>query len=216
MFFRGFDTDIFPGFDVMQAIKPNFDFVGYYLRAPSHPDQSWVGKRSGLLQLGYGLAPIFVGQEVAGPGSHNVTAEQGERDGVAAAQAMLAEGFKPGSRVYLDLENGPPFGKPEAAYVAAMLRACAAGGIDAGVYVSHAMVTAVLAQNPGVPVWLFKVPTVSRTTASAPFTPPNPALGGLSAAVAWQYRQNVQITVAGHTLIVDMDTANVADPSAPG
>lgn len=216
MSFRGFDTDMFPGFDAMADIKQAFDFVGYYLRAPSHPDQSWIGKRSGLAQLGYGLAPIFVGQETEGPGSHVVTAERGELDGVAAAQAMLAEGFAEGARVFLDLENGPPFGVLQADYVAAFARACVAGGIEAGVYCSHAMAAAVALKVPGVPIWVFRVPTVARTTAAAPFVAPNVTLGGFSNAVAFQYRQNVQITIAGHTLIVDLDAATTADPSAPG
>lgn len=214
--FRGFDTDVFPGFDAMTDLRRDFDLVGFYLRAPSHPDQSWSGKRSGLAQLGYGFLPIFVGQQVVGPGSHILTAEQGELDGVAACQAMFAEGFVKGSKVFLDLENGPPFGTLQTAYVFAVIKAVAAGGMVAGVYASHMLAPALAMFAPSAPLWIFKVPTVARTAAAPPFTAPNPVLGGRSEAVAWQYRQNVQISVGGHDLVVDLDTATTADPSAPG
>jgi hypothetical protein len=219
MTFRGFDVSAYPGDQAMTALRKEFDVCGYYLRGPSHPDQSWLGRREFLVGLGFGLLPIFVGQETVGPGSHVMTAEQGALDGAAAALRLADEGFAQGSRVYLDLENGPPFGAQQGAYVAAMVEACEAERMLAGVYVSHAMVPALLLRVPALRgrgrVWTFRVPTVSRTTAAAPFTPPNPVLGGYSDAVAWQYRQNVQITVGGHSLVVDLDTADEADPSAP-
>lgn len=211
----GLDTSRFPGFDAMAAArKLGFAVTGYYLRAPSHPDPSWSGKRSGLVQQGWGFLPVYVGQETVGPGSHVVTPEQGAIDGAEAAERMHAEGFAPGSMVFLDLENGPPFGGRQPAYVSAVLAAIASADMVGGVYASHYMAPYIAQAHPGVPIWVVKVPTVARTTAAPPF--PAPAIGpsGWSSAAAWQYRQNVEIA-ALDGLLVDLNSAATPDPSAP-
>src|SRR2546423_4800881 len=62
----GFDTSIYPGDAAMTAwLKPNspYEWVGYYLQAPCHRDPSWMGKRSTLITIGWGLAVLYVGQQ---------------------------------------------------------------------------------------------------------------------------------------------------------
>jgi hypothetical protein len=62
----GFDTSIYPGDGAMSAwVKPSspYEWVGYYLQAPCHRDPSWMGKRSTLTSMGWGLAVLFVGQQ---------------------------------------------------------------------------------------------------------------------------------------------------------
>ncbi|HJP60747.1 MAG TPA: glycoside hydrolase domain-containing protein [Gemmatimonadaceae bacterium] len=62
----GFDTSIYPGDAAMLAwLKPNspYEWVGYYLQAPCHRDPSWMGKRSTLTTMGWGLAVLYVGQQ---------------------------------------------------------------------------------------------------------------------------------------------------------
>jgi len=62
----GFDTSIYPGDAAMNAwLKPAspYEWVGYYLQAPCHRDPSWMGKRSALTAMGWGLAVLFVGQQ---------------------------------------------------------------------------------------------------------------------------------------------------------
>ena len=54
----GFDTSIYPGDASMSAwLKPAspYEWVGYYLQAPCHRDPSWMGKRSALTAMGWGL-----------------------------------------------------------------------------------------------------------------------------------------------------------------
>src|SRR2546423_14080710 len=57
----GFDTFAYPGDDAMQAWltadKP-YRWVGYYLSAPCHTDDSWEGKRDTLANMGWGMAVI--------------------------------------------------------------------------------------------------------------------------------------------------------------
>jgi len=62
----GFDTSLYPGDAAMNAwLKPAspYEWVGYYLQAPCHRDPSWMGKRSTLTSMGWGLAVLFVGQQ---------------------------------------------------------------------------------------------------------------------------------------------------------
>jgi hypothetical protein len=61
----GFDTGIYPGDAVMRtwrAASP-YEWVGYYLPAPCHRDVSWSGKRATLIELGWAVAAIYVGQQ---------------------------------------------------------------------------------------------------------------------------------------------------------
>ena len=65
----GFDTYAYPGDDAMQAWRQEdgapYEWVGYYLpSAPCHKGESWSGKRQTLTDMGWGLAVIYVGQQV--------------------------------------------------------------------------------------------------------------------------------------------------------
>jgi hypothetical protein len=64
----GFDTYAYPGDRAMEAWRHDdvpYEWVGYYLpSAPCHKGQSWSGKRQRLADMGWGLAVIYVGQQV--------------------------------------------------------------------------------------------------------------------------------------------------------
>lgn len=65
----GFDTNKYPGDDAMRAWKHDdspYEWVGYYLPAPCHKDESWSGKRQTLQDMGWGLAVVYVGQQTWG------------------------------------------------------------------------------------------------------------------------------------------------------
>lgn len=64
----GFDTNVYPGDQAMDAWKRSgeYEWVGYYLSAPCHKDDSWSGKRPRLIANGWGLAVIYVGQQTWG------------------------------------------------------------------------------------------------------------------------------------------------------
>lgn len=63
----GFDTYQYPGDNVMRAWHASgspYEWVGYYLPAtPCHKGTTWSGKRQRLLDMGWGLAVIYVGQQ---------------------------------------------------------------------------------------------------------------------------------------------------------
>jgi hypothetical protein len=64
----GFDTYAYPGDEAMRAWKQEgapYEWVGYYLpSAPCHKGDTWEGKRETLTNMGWGLAVIYVGQQV--------------------------------------------------------------------------------------------------------------------------------------------------------
>jgi len=64
----GFDTNMYPGDKAMSAWKRDgqYEWVGYYLQAPCHKDESWSGERQHLVDNGWGLAVIYVGQQTWG------------------------------------------------------------------------------------------------------------------------------------------------------
>ncbi len=73
----GFDTYSYPGDAAMSAWRDEsvpYEWVGYYLEAPCHKDNSWSGKRQKLTDLGWGIAVIYVGQQTWGgtPGKAQV------------------------------------------------------------------------------------------------------------------------------------------------
>lgn len=72
----GFDTNIYPGDQAMDAWRESGDYewVGYYLKAPCHNDGSWSGTRDRLVDKGWGLAVIYVGQQTWGSKLTNTAA----------------------------------------------------------------------------------------------------------------------------------------------
>lgn len=220
--FPGFDTSEFPGAAEMAWLRANTNLVwcGYYLGpAPSHASQSWMGQRPALQAAGWGIAPLYVGQQINGPGRHVVSGAQGTLDGNDAAMLMNGEAFVPGSAVYLDLEDGPPFTSPRTDYVAAWVDAVTAGNFAAGVYCSHGFAADVHALCPDARVWAYKV----GTTAAHPFPGTNfpdlhPAGSGYPGSFIWQLGQNCRLalpTVPPSSPLVDLDTALTPDPGAP-
>lgn len=150
--------------------------------------------------LGFKFLPIYVGQQVVGPGSHKDTAIEAEVDAFEAAALMHSAAFALGSPVYLDLENGAPFPPAEAAYTFSWIEGIKAAGFTPGVYCSH-----VLAPHFDLNttrIWAFKVPTTALTKQSTLPPPPPDTLGDYNAL---QYRQNVLLLGVGST--VDLNAA---------
>jgi hypothetical protein len=205
----------------MNWLKANSNLVwcGYYLApAPSHGDRSWMGKRASLKAAGWGIAPVFVGQQTIGPGSHNPSAATGTADGQHTASLMKAEGFAPGSCVYLDLENGPPLTDLQHAYVAAWCDAVQAGGYQPGVYCSHLLALEVHSLRPNCRIWAFKVATNTPHPVPIPCPDPNPSGSGYLGSYAWQLGQNCILAVPpahASALSADLSSAIVPDPGAP-
>ena len=128
--FVGFDTHTYPGDEKMLAWKnakdAPYSWVGYYLpQAPCHKGSSWRGKRQTLVDMGWGLAVVYVGQQTwnrtprklspaaiasqkkAGTScsADFVEASTGAVEGVDAIARTEAEGFPRGTVIFLDIER---------------------------------------------------------------------------------------------------------------
>jgi hypothetical protein len=213
----GFDASGFPGTSKMATIKSttNFEWCGFYLGpAPSHSDAGWMPHRADLVGQGWGVAPLYVGQQTIGPGSHVVTKAQGKIDGNHAISLLNGAGFSPNTFVFLDLENGTPFPPKQKEYVAAWVQAIEDDGtFKPGIYCSHRLANAVHTLVPSARLWVFKVPTTTtHPIPGPPFPNPDPSGSGIAAAHIWQLDQNGQAALAGTSMKIDLDSALTADP----
>ncbi len=116
--YPGFDTSIYPGDASMAAWrKPGspYGWVGYYLAAPCHRDPSWMGRRATLMQMGWGLAVLYVGQQTfEGLAFRDVTPERSSvvrpsaRAGIMTPPtvAEIESGVVTCSRTLLTTEQG--------------------------------------------------------------------------------------------------------------
>ena len=217
MAYAGFDRADCPDLAMMARLKAetNLEFCGFYLPAPSQRGTTWRGKRAALVAQGWGIAAIFVGQQVTGPGARNVTAEQGSIDGARADAAMAVEGFAPGSWVYLDLENGPPLTQAQVEYVRAWSSAVERGFYRAGVYCSYMFAAQVQSLLPSARLWVFHVPSVAaHPVDGTTFPTPDPKTSGFAGAVIWQRADEARLT-AFDNLACDLNSAMMRDPGAP-
>ena len=217
--FAGFDRSDYPGDQVMSWLKANTNLTwcGYYLApSPSHPGTTWVTRRVALAGAGWGIAPIYVGQQITGPGSHNPSSATGITDGKDAAALMQSEGFAAGSYVYLDLENGPPLTAPLQDYVISWCDSVAGNGYQPGVYCSHLLALTIHNLRPDCRLWVFHVSTTQSHPVPIPFPDPNPSGCGYVGAYIWQLGQNCMVGAGLATsLVVDLDSAITPDPGAP-
>jgi hypothetical protein len=142
----GFDTHTYPGDKTMRAWKNAVDapysWVGYYLVSPCHKDDSWSGKRQTLIDMGWGIAAVYVGQQTWGRtpkplttkrlaqlrksnascNADFLTTERGVIDGRDAIARTAAEGFPPRSVVFLDIERMEQMPQAMRAYYRAWAR----------------------------------------------------------------------------------------------
>ncbi len=116
-------------------VRPNspYHWVGYYLPAPCHRDASWAGHRDELAAMGWGLAVLYVGQQMweglpaAVPDSAPLpvdslraaaaaqrsitcsrtllTSAQGTLEADDAIAKTAADGFVRGTHIFLDIER---------------------------------------------------------------------------------------------------------------
>jgi hypothetical protein len=224
--FAGLDRRDFPGMDIMKTLitDTNLVWIGYYLTpAPSQGHKlGWMGTRAALVEQGWGLAPIYVGQQdpAAGPNNSTVlTHDQGRADALDAATMMAAEGFAQPSTVYLDIEVGGPLSTDMLTYVTAWLAGIRDEGLVPGVYcsVTTGVPAEVRAFDRGVIVWGWNLNHYNQTDAVVPVPSPAPAGCEFADASVWQLLQNCDLHDAGGATLlhdIDLDVALAQDPSA--
>jgi hypothetical protein len=216
--FFGFDTSHYPGDEMMALLcrEARMSWTGFYLApAPSHGDESWMQKRAFLSSLGLGFAPVYVGQQQSGPGSHILTGAQGAIDGENATELAIEADFPAGSVLYLDIETGPPVEPAFLTYYKTWVQAVIDAGYSPGVYCSHLLADQFIAQDDRAIPWVFQVQTMGGNL-TLPLPAPDPSQSTFAGARLLQFAQNCTVTIETTSIgPVDLDTALMPDPSAP-
>jgi hypothetical protein len=134
--YLGFDKNDYPGDAAFPALHKSFQYTSYWLNKPPGLDHNpWVGKRSFIKRQDFGFLVLFNGRLHSELQSKDAAA-LGGRDGDAAVDSAIREGFPRNIRIYLDQEEGGRLLPDQAAYVFAWIDAVRRRGARAGVYCS--------------------------------------------------------------------------------
>lgn len=164
LMYAGVDTAAYPGDDWARRVynETNIWYLSYYLggQNAAKGTETWRGHRSFLTTLGFGLIPIYVGQQVDSSQFYaRLTAKRGHADGIMAALLMSEEGFPSNSVCYLDVE-GRTASLKLTAYVSAWIDGLQSGGYRAGVYCdATAVAPALLSKRSDFYLWAVPVGT---------------------------------------------------------
>jgi hypothetical protein len=130
----GFDRNDYPGDENLPALRKTFAFTGYWLNnPPGESANSWHGKRATVERAGFGFLVLFNGRAYAELTS---AANSGASDGAAAAAAAKVEGFRRGTVIFLDQEEGGRMLAEQKQYVFAWADAVRQAGFRPGIYCS--------------------------------------------------------------------------------
>lgn len=233
----GFDKRDFPTLAEMQTWmrESPYVWVGYYLPSPCFAGRAWVGNRAQLEQQGWGLAVLYVGQQAPnsammtgaaatpsgdGParncGRNPLTTAQGSTDGDDAANIAAADGFPPGTTIFLDVERSDPMPPALDTYVRGWLDRVLARGYLAGIYAHKVNADALSASQ--------RAAYAARNDARRPpFWVVNsigfelgkpPAASGYPYATIWQNPTDANETWGGVTFRIDRNVATSRSPSS--
>ena len=231
--YLGFDTSIYPGDAAMQSWRDHagYDWVGFYLPAPCHKDESWSGKRETIERMGWGVAVVYVGQQTWGRtpragarvpsgtkcATNLLSAAQGRFEADDAIARSLAEGFLPGTAIFLDIEHMDRVPNAMRDYYLAWTERVLEDGRFRPAYYAHTrnaeeIYTDVRAlfDRRGVeadpPFWIAGGSNFGRDR--------DPQEVGHQFAAVWQGVLDTWERHASHRLTIDVNVAAVPSPSA--
>ncbi len=135
--YLGFDRNDYPGDAVLPVLRQTFSFAGYWLNAPpGETSNTWHGKRQILESNGFGFLVLFNGRlerEIKPPTSASAL---GASDAAIAIEAATAEGFPPGTVIFLDQEEGGRMTPVQRAYIYGWSDAVSHSSYRTGIYCS--------------------------------------------------------------------------------
>jgi hypothetical protein len=202
--YLGFDRNNYPGDAALTALRKTFSFCGYWLNnPPGEASNSWQGKRGTLVANGFGFLVLFNGrldQELKSTPNPSLL---GARDADAAVAAAKKEGFRIGTVIFLDQEEGGRLLSEQRAYVHAWIDGVSASKYGAGVYCSgipareanEASVTTaedIRANSRGrrIIFCVYNDACPPSPGCALPKNPPSPQLSGVPFAAVWQFAQS--------------------------
>ena len=198
-FHLGFDRNEYPGDKLLPDLRKTFEWTGYWLNNPPGANRNtWAGKREMVKAAGFGFAVLYNGRlynEIKGKNA----AQIGQKDGRDAAARANAEGFRAGTTIFVDQEQGGRMLEEQQAYLHGWFDAVIQAGFKAGVYCSgipadEGVVTAKdihnHAQGRKITIWAYNDSCAPSRGCYFPKNPPSPAKSGIVYADIWQYAQS--------------------------
>jgi hypothetical protein len=170
-----------------------------------------------LRELGWGIAPIFFGQQeprVAGP--HILTTEQGILDARQAIKLAYQAGIPQGSVIFLDIETAGNLSSDFLNYYSAWVKEILNNNFKAGVYCYFYKTADQLHSiDYGVIFWVYNLNKYNCIhDGHFPYPEPNPAKSGVFYAYIWQIIQTCSINSDGRIIPeVDLNSALEPNPS---
>jgi hypothetical protein len=202
--YLGFDRNDYPGDANLKALRQTFSFSGYWLNdPPGEKKNSWVGKRKAIESAGFGFLVLFNGRLNADLKSAAHAKDLGKSDAQQAVSAGRREGFKQGTVIFLDQEQGGRMLPAQKAYIYTWVDTVTAAGFEAGIYCSGigareddgtTIVTADdIRQNAGgrkIAYFVTNDACPPSHGCAFPNPPPSPAQSGIGYADVWQFAQS--------------------------
>ena len=223
------DTKYYPGDKIMKWFfdNTNLTWTGFYLTpAPCQSNTSWMNKYDFLKNMGWGFAPIFVGQQPPGFNctSNTLTEAKGMEDAQRTTDLTCAAGFPNQSVIYLDIEPGPSLSDEFMSYIIAWInKMISINRYLPGIYCSYQNADQIKNNSLAEIFWVWRLIELPCSDHSTITTFPNnsPSDSGVAFAKVWQMKQgckiNRQINVDGTIITVnieiDIDTAVTNNPS---
>lgn len=240
--YLGFDSNEYPGDASLKTLHQTFSYAGYWLNnPPGAPTNHWLGHRAAVESAGFGFLVLFNGRLYAQLKSIGNAQKLGSADAQSAVTTAQREGFKPGTIIFLDQEQGGRMLPEQKAYIYAWVDGLIAAGFRAGIYCSgmisndsEKIVTAqdirATAAGRQITYWAINDGCPPSPGCVLPQHPPIPTQSGIDFAEVWQFAQSprrkdvaARCTNYNHNgncyapglpgVYVDLDAATSLDPS---
>jgi hypothetical protein len=202
--YLGFDRNVYPGDDALPILRKTFAFAGYWLGpAPGEKINTWRGKRSLMQSLGFGFAVLYRARQPNEVKKDLPAKQKGILDARNAAASAKAEGFRPRTIIFLDIEDGGRLSPSFHAYLRTWADELSRAGYRPGVYCSAIPadegqgVTILTADDIRKHIgerelvyWVYNDVCPPAPGCGAPRNPPAVSTGGVPYAAIWQFVQS--------------------------
>ena len=216
--YLGFDRNTYPGDSNLKSLRQTFSYTGYWLNnPPGESSNGWRGHRAAVESAGLGFLVLFNGRLYAELKTVANAKRLGQSDARAAATSARREGFRSGTVIFLDVEQGGRMLPEQKAYIFSWVDGMVAAGFRAGIYCSgmispdseKVVTTKDIRQSAGsrkIVYWAINDACPPSPGCAFPQRPPSPAASGVSFAEVWQFAQSPRRKdVAAHCTNYDPD-----------
>lgn len=201
--YLGFDRNEYPGDQNLAGFRRTFSYTGYWLNVPpGAKSNTWTGKRKVVQAAGFGFLVLFNGRLDAQLKKGRDPGELGRLDASNAVNSAKREGFREGTIIFLDQEEGGRMLPEQKAYIYAWVDGVNASGFRAGIYASGIAaseghgVTVITAEDihqnargRNIVYWVTNDACPPSPGCAFPKRAPAPSESGVGFAEVWQFAQ---------------------------